>query len=106
MTILHLLHFTQHFHEPLPAQAWAVQCTATPFGGEGQEDNPLLSPPWPKLKGGTHGPQDAFPSVGWGSPWSRGRKAPCWVFHPQRALALLKEVDISEKAFPSAFDGA
>lgn len=102
MVILYLLHFAQLLHE----QAWAVQCLATPFGGEWQEDNPLPSPPWPKVKGVTHGPRDDFPSMGWGSPWSRGRKARCWVFHPQRALVLLKEVAISEKAFPSGFDGA
>lgn len=44
--------------------------------------------------------------MGWESPWSGGRKGRCRVFHPQRARELLTQVDISEKALHSGFDGA
>ncbi|KAM9612544.1 uncharacterized protein ACIBXB_000551 [Morphnus guianensis] len=101
-----LLRLAQLLHETLPAQVWDVHCTAIPFGGDGQENSPLPSPPQPKLKGVTRGPQDAFPSKGWGSPRSRGGKGRCWVFHPQRARELLTEVDVSEQALRSGFDGA
>lgn len=81
--MLHLLlHIAQLLQEPLPTQLWGVWRRNR---GEGQEDGQSGGNP------GTTGP-----SMGWGSPWSRGRKGQCWVFHPQRPRELL--MGISEEA--------
>lgn len=102
--MLHLLlRLARLLQEPLPAQAGDVQRTAAPFGAGAQS---LAFTTLAKTKRATWGPQEAFPSMGWGMPWSRDRKNRCWVSHPQRAGELLMEADVSEKAPCSGFDGA